>query len=78
MEYRCAGISSLIVDDDERCHIDPLSKLGDIVMARGESIDRVFLASVNILAGSAICTTDIHPCKCTVLQRLDYVEKCVC
>ena len=49
---------------------DPLSKLGDIVLARGESIGRVFLASVNILAGSAICTTVIG----SILASVQYTK----
>ena len=49
---------------------DPLSKLGDIVLARGESIGRVFLASVNILAGSAICTTVIG----SILASVQYYK----
>jgi tyrosine-specific transport protein len=49
---------------------DPLSKLGDIVLARGGSIGRVFLASVNILAGSAICTTVIG----SILASVQYYK----
>lgn len=36
---------------------DPLSRLSERVIAKGGSIGKVFLSSVNIMAGSAICTT---------------------
>jgi len=40
---------------------DPLTRLGDIVLSKSGNIGmgKIFLASVNILAGSAICTTVI-------------------
>ena len=38
---------------------DPLTKLGDLVLSKGGLVGKAFLASVNILAGSAICTTVI-------------------
>ena len=39
---------------------DPLTKLADVVLSKGGgSIGKLFLASVNLLAGSAICTTVI-------------------
>mmetsp|Transcript_8925 Transcript_8925/g.21663 ORF Transcript_8925/g.21663 Transcript_8925/m.21663 type:complete len:523 (-) Transcript_8925:33-1601(-) len=38
---------------------DPLTNLADTVMSKGGNIGKLFLASVNILAGSAICTTVI-------------------
>ena len=36
---------------------DPLSRLSQRVISKGGSIGKIFLTSVNIMAGSAICTT---------------------
>jgi tyrosine-specific transport protein len=50
---------------------DPLGRLGDVVSSSGGgSIGRVFLASVNVLAGTAICTTVIG----SILASAQYYE----
>lgn len=38
---------------------DPLTNLSNVVLSKGGYVGKVFLSSVNILAGSAICTTVI-------------------
>jgi len=47
---------------------DPLTKLGGIV--KGELFGKIFLASVNVLAGSAICTTVIG----SILASVQYFD----
>lgn len=49
---------------------DPLSRLGERVLTKGGSIGNLFLASVNIMAGSAICTTVFG----SILATIQYLD----
>jgi amino acid permease len=49
---------------------DPLSRLGERVLTKGGSIGKLFLASVNIMAGSAICTTVFG----SILATIQYLD----
>lgn len=49
---------------------DPLSRLGERVLTKGGSIGNLFLTSVNIMAGSAICTTVFG----SILATIQYLD----
>ncbi|KAL7532283.1 hypothetical protein ACHAXR_008424 [Thalassiosira sp. AJA248-18] len=49
---------------------DPLTNLGDAVLSKGGSTGKMFLASVNILGCSAICTTVIG----SILASTQYLD----
>jgi tyrosine-specific transport protein len=49
---------------------DPLSRLGERVLTKGGFIGNLFLVSVNIMAGSAICTTVFG----SILATIQYLD----